>query len=102
MSAAGICFSDMVKSLTGYEEYAIARHFNGLNPYTQGADRPNESARALVFVTRKRQGDDDLKAKDFALAMPMGDVDDYFDPEEKEVMPEDPATDSGKGDSQPG
>jgi hypothetical protein len=99
VTSAQISATDMVESITGFEEIAIEKHF-GLDVYQDGEDKPIKVMRALAFLLRTREGLDAKTAKEQVMAMPMGAVQDLFADELEELDPEDPMTESGK-DSEP-
>jgi len=99
MSTTEVTVNEMIDSLTGYDEIAIAKAFDA--EWTVLAEaKPITFARALVFVDRRRGGLDDKKAKVAALEMTVGQVNSYF-AEDDEPMPEDPVTPAGKDDTPP-
>lgn len=89
-------FNEHLDSLTGYEELEIQAQFGddilsllNLN-YTM-------ASRALIYVTRRRDGLDEAKAKDAAMKLSLKEVGASFAAEEDEPMPEEPVTAQGKG-----
>lgn len=92
---------EFVESLTGYEEIAIEKAF-GAAVVSLLDTNPTMSARALVFVARKRDGMKDQEARKAVMEMRLGDVQGFFPDEEPEVDEDNPVTDAGKGDEQPG
>lgn len=94
-----ISASEMVQSLTGFEEIAIEQHMK-VDPYADGERKPLAVMRALIFVQRKRAGDKDTEARRVAMSLPMGELQDLFADETPELDPEDPETPSGE-DSAP-
>lgn len=85
----------MVKSLTGWDEIAIEKHFG-----VPLEDLSNlRRARAMVFVHLRRQGQDDANAYGIAMGMSIGAADGYFP-----APPEDdsPAVDLESGEVGPG
>ena len=92
-----ITASEMVQSLTGFEELAIEKHM-GVDPYADGQRKPMAVMRALVFVLRKREGASDADARQAAMGMPMGQLRDLFEDEQPEELdPENPETPAGEG-----
>lgn len=91
-----ITASEMVQSLTGFEELAIERHM-AVDPYADAERKPMAVMRALVFVLRKREGLKDADAREAAMSMPMGDLQNLFAEEEPELDPENPETAAGEG-----
>lgn len=98
MSAANLTAEEMSLSLTGFDEIAIEKHFEGFDIYADAERKPMKALRALVFVHRRREGDEDAEAKQAALDMPLGDVQDYFI-EDEEITPNAPETEPGKDSS---
>lgn len=96
-----ITVEEMSESLTGYDEIAISRSFDGLNPYTDAERNPITVQRALVFVHQRRGGKSDPEAREAAMAMPLRQIMDYFATDD-EVDPTDPVTAAGKDEPQPG
>lgn len=70
--------SDMVMSLTGFDEIAIAKFFDGLDPYTDAETKPIPLNRALVFVHLRRQGKTDQAAHAEAMGWSMNRITTYF------------------------
>ncbi|GAA0978200.1 hypothetical protein ENKNEFLB_02834 [Nocardioides aquaticus] len=91
--------NEYVESLTGYEEDGILKHF-GAEVLDLLTTRPIKAGRGLIYVDRKRGGDNDTDAVKAAMSLSMRDVDAYFTPEPVEVDPDEPETPEGKDDSQ--
>lgn len=91
-------FNELVDSLTGYEELEIAAQF-GDDIHTLLITQASMASRSLVYVTKRREGLDEAKAKDAAMSLTVKAVGDSFDPDEDEPFPEEPVTEQGKGDS---
>lgn len=64
-------------SLDGFEEQAIGKAF-GASIDDLGAQGGMIGVRALVFAHRRREGDKDREAKDYALTLTRGEVTAYF------------------------
>lgn len=80
---AQISTEEMVGSLTGYDEIAIANVFG--HEFTDLAqNRHSTFLRALVFVHLRREGQDDKAAKKAVMEMPLSEVSDYFADEDVE------------------
>lgn len=94
MSTIGLTAEELSESLTGFDEIAIEQHM-GIDVYADAERKPMKALRALVFVHRRREGDDDATAKQAALEMPLKAVQDYF-AEDEEITPDAPETESGK------
>lgn len=96
MSAAHLTAEEAIESLTGFDELAIAKHF-GMEWSDLAEKKPSTFTRALVFVHLTREGRSAQDAKNEVMGMTLGTVQGYFSTED-EPMPEDPITESGKGD----
>ncbi|WP_323792423.1 hypothetical protein [Nocardioides sp.] len=94
-----ITATEMVQSLTGFEEIAIDQTMR-VDPYTDGERKPMLVLRALVFVMHKREGHKDHEAREYALSMPMSELSEVFADETPDLDPEEPETPSGE-DSAP-
>lgn len=94
--SAQISASEMIQSLTGFEELAIEKNM-GVDPYADGERKPMAVMRALVFVVRKREGLGDRDARQAAMGMPMGELQGLFADEVQELDPESPVTPAGEG-----
>lgn len=91
-----ITASEMVESLTGFEEIAIEKHM-GIDPYADGERKPLKVMRALVFIRATRDGMDAAKAREHAMSLSMGQVQEQFADDEPEIDPDAPETEPGKG-----
>lgn len=98
---------EAIESLTGYEEVAVHERF-GAYPDDLIGINALRGMRALAFVLTARElkradaKNPDAKAYEQVMAMTLKQVSDFFPDVDDEVMPEEPVTDTGKGDSQPG
>lgn len=90
-----ITAKETLESLNGFDEIAIEKAFGKEFDDLGG----RATVRALIFIQRKRAGDNDKDAKTFALSVPMGQLDDHFAKPAEEVDEDDPETDAGKGNS---
>ena len=95
MSAPTMTARETMRSLNGFDEIAIEKAF-GKELDELGS---RESVRALIFIQRKRAGDNDKAAKDFALGIPMGQLDEHFAAPAEEVDENEPETEQGKESS---
>lgn len=93
-----VTVSEMIESLTGFEEIAIAKAFDS-DIFGLLNRAPTTAGRALVFIDRKRGGETDKEAKNHALSLTLKAVDEYYAEDEDEVMEEEPTTEVGKDDS---
>lgn len=93
-------FKDMLDTLTGWDEVAIAKRFDGFDPVLQGGTAPMRAMRTLVFVQERREGHKDPEAYETAMGLTMRQLQDYFpeDPDD-EIDPDAPETELGNGDS---
>lgn len=98
--ATELTVHEFVESLTGYEEDSVLQHF-GADVLVLLASRPMTCGRSLVYVDRKRAGDDDASAVAHAKSLPMRQVDGYFTPEPEEMDDDEPETEPGKDASLP-
>jgi hypothetical protein len=73
--------ADFFDSLTGYDEHAIKKAFDGAVIAKLGKEDPIKWMRALVFVHYKRQGEGD--PRHMALNMTTGDVQAFFAEDER-------------------
>lgn len=64
-------------TLTGFDEVAIAKAY-GANLDVLAAQGGLAGVRALIFVHRRREGDDDKAAKVFAMDATRAEVASYF------------------------
>lgn len=86
-------------TLTGFDELAITKHFDGLDIYADGERKGVLVIRALVFVDQRRHGLTDINAHTAAMDMPLGAVTAYFtDETTEEIDPESMETPSGEGE----
>lgn len=86
--------SEVLASLTGYDELAIEQHFG--KPIEGMTGTPSKFGRALVFVLKRREGLNDGQAKKYVLELTMGAVDDHFAPDEDDELP---GSEAGKDES---
>lgn len=98
---------DLADSLTGFDEIAIKKAFGV--PFSTLA--PNEKGeggdafqflRSLVFVHRRREGDNDVTAYNTAQGMTTHEVNGYFAEESAESGKDDSSPDETPTSSQPG
>jgi hypothetical protein len=94
--SAQITANEMLESLTGFDEQAIAAHF-GAEALELAEKKPTMLARALAFVHMTREGADAKSAKKQAMELTIRQANDYFLDSEDEVMPEEPVTAEGEG-----
>lgn len=97
MAQTELTAEDMFKSLTGFEEIAVSRAFG--EDLSKLRERPFTFMRALVFADQRRHGLNDHDAREHALGMTLGQVEEYFPDDEPEIVPDEPVTEMGKGDS---
>lgn len=94
-AASKVTVTETIQSLTGFEEIAIAKHFEH-DISTLLDAHATMAGRALVFTIKTREGKEPRHAKTEAMAMTLQQVNDYFAEDEDEPMPEDPITEQGK------
>jgi hypothetical protein len=92
--------SEIFESLNGFEEIAISERFGA--SIGKLAD-VNETLfmRALVFTDMARAGMTPGEARNAAMRMRLREVKDWCLPDDVDVMPDDPDSESGKDDSRP-
>lgn len=96
-----LSFSDMVGSLTGYEEVAIEERFGEPVGRLMRAAL-TKAGRALIFIEEQRKGAKPADAYKTAMGMRLTDVNDCFfdeDEDEDDVDPDNPDSELGKGAS---
>lgn len=95
-SVTGIGAEEMTESLTGFEEIAVAKAFG-----RDISDLPGtQPMRALVFVWHKRtDGVTDQVAYEKAMNLSLKESMGYFDMADADPMPDEPVSESGKGDA---
>lgn len=96
--SANISASEMLESLTGYDEVAISQHF-GAEALELAEKKPTMLARAMAFVHMTREGSDTKAAKKAAMELSIREANDYFAESQDEPFPEEPVTAEGEGDS---
>lgn len=98
--STGMTIEEMVESLTGFDEIAIEKHFDGFDIYAGGEKKAVRAMRVLAFVWHRRQGANDREALQTVQNLPFKAVSDYWLDTEEEIDPDQPDTASGK-DSAP-
>ena len=92
-------------TLTGFDELAIAHHFDGFDPYAHAEQKPVMTMRVLIFVHQLRKDTAEgfvspTQAKQVAMAMPLAEAFAYFvDDEGTDLNPETMETPAGEGPS---
>lgn len=99
-SDPSMTLDEMVESLTGFDELAIEKHFDGFDVYNDGGEKSIRAMRALAFVQFRRDGQTDRDALKAAQELTFKDLSSRFLPDEPEIDPHEPETPSGK-DSTP-
>jgi len=98
---------EVFDSITGFDEIAITTHFG----HTLGELTVTDSSmfvRALIFVVKRREGLDDVKAREAALALTLKECNEEFFAEQseeeagKDEQPEQPPASSLTSVSEPG
>lgn len=90
-----ITAEEMMESLTGFDEVAIAKHW-AAEVLDLAEHKPTTFTRSLVFVLMRRGGMSDHEAKEAVMNMTLKEVQGHFTEEEEEPVPDDPSTESGK------
>lgn len=83
---------EVMESLTGHDDNAVAQHF-GLPPIDLGEKNSMMAMRAMVFVTKRRDGMSDDAARNFSMDLPLKAVLAYF------LDPSEESEESGKDES---
>lgn len=84
--------SELIRSLTGYEEEAIVEAFGREVEDLDGS----AFLRALIFIDQKRrEGVSATHALTKAKSLKRSEVPSYFPEDEEEAMPDEPTTESG-------
>ncbi|MCM0618778.1 hypothetical protein [Nocardioides bruguierae] len=96
-----VTVDEMIQSLTGFDELAIEKHFNGFDIYTDGEARGIRAMRALAFVQFRRNEMKDLDAFKAAQGLSFREVSSMYLPDELELDPDAPETASGKDSALP-
>lgn len=85
---------EFYESITGYDEIAIERAFDGQlldwahNEETGSPGQPTKLLRALIFVDQRREGLKDLEAKHAALNLSVKECQEYFAEEDDDDLDE--------------
>ncbi|MDF1705067.1 MAG: hypothetical protein P1U38_09860 [Aeromicrobium sp.] len=95
MSQTDKTATEVMESLTGFDEIAIAQQF-GSEVLVLGKDRQTAFMRAMVFIDLRRAGSSDAEARQDAMSLPLKEVNEYFAADD-EIDADDPDTDAGKG-----
>lgn len=102
--------SEVIDSMTGFDEIAAEKFFDGFNVYdavdTAEGGRPRARdmvtlLRVGVFILKRRDGLSDKDAYDAAMSMPSRVVNGYFADDPEEIDADDPDTEPGKDSSAP-
>jgi hypothetical protein len=89
--------TEMINSLTGWDEIAISKHFGRDYFDLTGSN----VVRALAFVQERRNGLSDVDAKEAALKLTIGACNDLFQAEPEDEDPDAPDSAAGKEPSAP-
>lgn len=92
---------EMTESLTGFDEIAIRKHFDGFNVYAEAEANPVDAVRALAFVDQRRRGKTDPEAREHALGLTFREAMAYFADADEDLDKDAPESESGKDDSSP-
>lgn len=99
-TTAKLSMTDLVGSLTGYEEDEIEKQFGDPIGPLLGKSLAR-AGRALIFIVERRDGKNPAEARDAAMALRLVDVNDRFlddDEDADDAIPEEPDTELGKPD----
>lgn len=98
MPSTDTTMTDVLLSVNGYDEIAIARFFNA--ELTELQDKPLRAIRAMVFIAERRNGASDKDAYKAAMTLTQSEAADYFpdDPTDDET-PDEPESEVGKDDA---
>jgi hypothetical protein len=99
MSATDKTAEEVMQSLTGFDEIAIAQRF-GAKVLKIAKEDETSFLRSLVFIEKRREGLKDGDAWQAVMEMPLAEVQEYF-PDDDEFDPDEPDTASGKGSMTP-
>lgn len=88
----------MIRSLNGYDELAIEKHFDA--DILDLLDKPVKAGRALLMIQARRDGMTDKEAHDHVMGLTVGFVNDAFEDAPDEIFPDQPETPEGKGGSE--
>lgn len=86
---------EVMESLTGFDEIAVAKAFDA-EIITLAEHHQTKFLRALVFVECRRVGQTDAEAWQSCMALSLKAAQDYFAADD-EVDADDPETEAGKG-----
>lgn len=75
--------NELIESINGYEEIAVEKAF-GDEPMTLLQLKPIRGLRACLFIVKKREGLNDLKAHQFAMATNLKNLNEMFEYEEED------------------
>lgn len=105
-SDSKLTFTEVLDSLTGYDEQAIEQRFGG-DINTLLRTNATKASRSLVYILLKRENEaadtqnPDGKAYKKVMGIPMAEITDYFGDDVDEIDENSPVTESGKDDEQP-
>jgi len=99
--AAREAVSEMIGSLTGFDEIAIEKATGHTIEWMSGHDHEIQLMRAVAAVqlARAEAGPKYADAYRQAMGMKQSEVLSYFAPEPEDAMPDDPDSEVGKGNS---
>ena len=82
---------EVFDSITGFDEIAVATHF-GHTVQALAETDASMFGRALVFVVKRREGLDDVKAREAALGLTLKECNEGFfaEPSEEEAGKDEP------------
>lgn len=92
-----LSFTDIINSLTGYEETEIENRFGA--PIADLLENITRAGRALIFIVEKRATGKSEASYKTAMSLKLSEVNDRFKSEDEDaddVFPNEPDTDQGK------
>jgi hypothetical protein len=100
MSTADVTLTELLESVTGFDEIAVEQQF-GIDLYVGNDAHPMKVARAAVFIHKIHQQTPAPEARKYALGLTTNEVESYFLPEPEEPVAHEPVTDVGKDEPAP-
>lgn len=96
MPSTETTMTDVLLSVNGYDEIAIASYFNA--ELTELQDKPLRAIRAMVFIAERRGGANDKDAYKAAMTLTQAEAAAYFpdDPTDTDEHPDEPESEVGK------
>jgi hypothetical protein len=89
---------ELFESLTGFEEIAVEKAFGKDPSEIANSGKMIKFLRVLAFILAKREGKNDMQAKQYCMSLPVSDLTDLFETVEEEESDED-GDDSGEAEA---